>query len=368
MQPRTSLSLLTLAVVSISAAATGHPRVQQTWRLVEELRIGPTGEGPTSFATIRALEVDRAGRIYVLENQPQDIRVFAPDGRFLRHVGRPGAGPGEYQNAASFAWDSLGRLLVVDEQSARNSYFDTSGAFIESRVRPVSGFYGWNWGGAVLADGRTIEMLRIPAGGDTRGAFARVDAQGRLRDTLMLPPGPAVSWQLQRGARHVVMQVPFSPRSFTAIDPRGFVWVGRSDRYRITQLSLRGDTVRTIERRVRTVPVARRDVDSIVESVAARFGPGPDIDRSLVPDSKPYFSAFFADDEGRLWVRVPVAAGARGTMFDVFDREGRYLASPSTPLSLGLNVLVRRGMMYAAGLGEDDVPFVARLRLDATAR
>lgn len=346
------------------AATAAEAQAQGTWRFVEELRIGPSEEGVASFTAIRALEVDRAGRIYVLENQPQDIRVFEADGRFVRHIGRPGAGPGEYQNAAGLAWDSLGRLVVVDEQHARNSFFDTTGRFVESVVRPVSGSYGWNWGGAILRDGRTVELLRLRSADESRNAYAIADARNRLRDTLLVRPidrasAEATTWRMQRGPRTTYMQVPFTARDVVALDPRGYLWLGHTSRYHIVQVSLRGDTVRTIERKVTPLRVTRREIDSAVASVAERVGAGPDIDPSRIPATKPLFNGFFVDDEGRLWVRVTTAEP--GTAFDVFDAGGRYVGVASTPLRLGLNIIVRRGVMYAAAFSDDDVPFVARL-------
>ena len=352
-----ALLVLLLPLVS---ASSGEP----DWQLVEEVRIGPAEEGPASFGTIRGLTVDAAGRIYVLENQPQDIRVFAPNGTFVRHIGRAGAGPGEYQAANGLAWDSLGRLLVVDQQHMRNSFFDTTGRFIESKTRPVSGFYGWNWGGTILSDGRTVEQLLLRDG--NRTGYAIVDAQDQLRDTLLSPAQPADRagvWVLQRGPTRHHSQVPFATRSFQVLDPRGGVWLARSDRYAIVKLGLRGDTVARVSRDVPAVPVTRAERDSVIAEAVRRFGDGPDLDRSLIPATKGFMTALFVDDEGRLWVRLPLAAGQQGSAFDVFGPDGHYLDRATTSLNLGMYVHIRRGMMYASARTEDDEPYVLRLRI-----
>jgi sugar lactone lactonase YvrE len=55
------------------------------WRVSEDLRIGTLeGTGPDLFGQIDALEVDRDGRIWVLEVQAQELRVFGRDGRAHR--------------------------------------------------------------------------------------------------------------------------------------------------------------------------------------------------------------------------------------------------------------------------------------------
>ena len=348
-------------VIPVLSASSG---AEPDWQLVEEVRIGPAEDGPASFGTIRGLTVDAAGRIYVLENQPQDIRVFAPNGAFVRHIGRAGAGPGEYQNANGLAWDSLGRLLVVDQQHARNSFFDTTGRFVESKTRPVSGFYGWNWGGAILRDGRTVEQLMLRESG--RLAYAVVDAQDRLRDTLMLPAepfDPRSVWVLQRDPVRNHSQVPFATRSFQLLDARGGAWLARSDRYLVVHIGPRGDTLHRLQRDVRPVPVTRQERDSVIGEAVKRFGDGPDLDRSRVPEHKGFMTSLHADDEGRLWVRVPLPADQSGAAFDVFDRDGRFLDRAATPLALGMYVLIQRGMMYASARTADDEPYVVRLRI-----
>lgn len=351
--------MLVAAALLGAALTAAAPRA---WRLVEEVRIGPADDGPSSFGSMVALTVDAAGRIYVLETRPQDIRVFGADGRFIRRIGRPGAGPGEYQNANGLAWDSLGRLLVVDQQYARNTWFDTTGRYVTSQTRPVSGFYGWTWGGTVLNDGRVVEPLSIREGNDSRSALAWVDAQGRLRDTLRFPSSnPGHVWVLARNGGRLHMQVPFTPGGLTHIDRRGFLWVARTDRYRIMQLSLRGDTVRVVERAATPLPVTRREVDSIMNVLEARHGAGPDLDRSKIPATKPLIRSLITDDEGRLWVRLVQEGG--GTAFDVFDANGRYVDRASTPLRLGMHQVIRRGMLYTDARDEDDLPFLVRLRI-----
>src|SRR5687767_7983825 len=92
------------------------------WRLTEELRIGRMeGEGPDLFGQPWAVEQDELGRIYVLDQQSKDVRVFAADGKHLRTIGRPGGGPGEFSNPFGLAWDSAGNLWVVDIGHARYS-------------------------------------------------------------------------------------------------------------------------------------------------------------------------------------------------------------------------------------------------------
>ncbi|HLL45922.1 MAG TPA: 6-bladed beta-propeller, partial [Longimicrobiaceae bacterium] len=108
--------------VRVHSPATGTWKPGEEWKLVEELRIGSAeAEGPELFGDVAALEVDRAGRIYVLEPQAKEIRVFDARGAHVRTFGRKGGGPGEFEQPAGLMWDPDGRLWVVDQQNARFS-------------------------------------------------------------------------------------------------------------------------------------------------------------------------------------------------------------------------------------------------------
>ena len=68
---------------------------EEAWRVVEDLRIGEAmSEGPDLFGAIYSFDVDAWGRIFVLDDQAQEVRIFDSGGAFVRTVGRRGEGPG----------------------------------------------------------------------------------------------------------------------------------------------------------------------------------------------------------------------------------------------------------------------------------
>ncbi|MGH7571804.1 MAG: hypothetical protein ACREMK_08190 [Gemmatimonadota bacterium] len=129
-------------------------------------------------------------------------------------------------------------------------------------------------------------------------------------------PVPAV-------AAMALIDIPFAPTYIWRFDPVGFLWYGRTDEYRILQVSLEGDTVAVHERAYRPRPVTLEEKVDLIARSALR-------DTSWIPSTKPIFAAFYPDDSGRLWVRLTGddsrPMGERTTFFDVFDDEG-YLAS-----------------------------------------
>ena len=70
-----------------------------SWRALKvDLSLGQaSGVGPELFGDVRDIEVDSLGRIYVLDSQAGEIRVFEANGTHLRTIARRGEGPGELQ-------------------------------------------------------------------------------------------------------------------------------------------------------------------------------------------------------------------------------------------------------------------------------
>ena len=98
----------------------------EEWTINEELRIGHVDGAPElQFGEIVSLDVDRAGRIYVLDQQAQEVRVFSPAGEYLRSVGQPGEGPGELSAFAQAVFVAVDDTLrVVDPRQGRVTTFD----------------------------------------------------------------------------------------------------------------------------------------------------------------------------------------------------------------------------------------------------
>lgn len=108
------------------------------WQVVEEIRIGTLeGEGPDTFGDVASFEVDNLGRIWVLDMQASELRVFDRDGEYVRTVGRAGSGPGEFRQPVHVDMSPDGRIWVSAPPNARISIFDTAGSFVESMRVPV---------------------------------------------------------------------------------------------------------------------------------------------------------------------------------------------------------------------------------------
>jgi len=365
-------------VVVVRNTGPGLWSADSAWRLEEELRIGAADEtGPGALANPVVLEADRAGRIYVIELRPNEVRLYARDGRFLRTLMRTGSGPGEVRGASGLAWDQAGRLWVVDQGSRRFTVLGTSGARLAERRMTGLAYMLVPWQGAITPTGDMVEIalvadraayLRLAgARGENREAelwaAVRRDSSLRQRDTLRLPVFVGPVFRLHRRIDAAYLPVPFASDILRFVDPRGYVWWSLSERYRIVQQTMRGDTVRIVERDVRPAPVTAAEKDSVVRSLGRFVRTGGVVNRSLLPDVKPPIGDLWVDDRGYLWTRRYQVRGApAGTLFDVFDPEGRYLGEVRAPLALQF-VVIRGTALYAIATGEDDEPVIVRYRI-----
>ncbi|HRV06619.1 MAG TPA: 6-bladed beta-propeller, partial [Candidatus Saccharicenans sp.] len=106
--------------------------VPSTLSLKEELVLGKTGNEEAMLLNPRAVEADQTGNIYVLDDKAVQIKVYDPQGNFIRAIGRRGQGPGEFQSPRSFCLTPQLSLAVCDSLSRQVVIFGLDGQFIRA--------------------------------------------------------------------------------------------------------------------------------------------------------------------------------------------------------------------------------------------
>ena len=342
---------------------------EQAWRVVEDLRIGEAmSEGPDLFGSIYSFDVDAWGRIFVLDEQAQEVRIFDAGGDFVRTVGRKGEGPGEFTQAGSVDLSRNGEIWVMGLGQGRVSIFDTAGTFLRQE-RTDGGFVVRPYPGGFDPMGRYNVL--IPTGG--MRLMARFDQSYNLIDTIALPEdlveGEYFEYVSEEGSSTMRAGVPFQEYMTWRFSPTGTVWTLLTGRYRLTEMTIDGRVLRTITKDHEAIPVTDEEREQAVERLEWFTSQGGRIDRSKFPGSKPSTVSFFIDDERNLWVERRVAAADeddQGRLFDIFDGEGRYLGMVRLPFELHYSIpapIVREGMLYGATYDEIGVLYVVRGRV-----
>ena len=335
-----------------------------TARLVEEASIGvDVGEEPYMLGSIVAITASN-DRIYLLDEKPPKVRVYDLDGAHVLDIGREGQGPGELNRAYSIGIRADGKLLVHAGGNARINVFSPDGELLHDW--PLQGGPFWSSTQMVMMTDGTVYTW-LPAGDrDERGirglGMVPLSMDGELGDPILLPEGePTLTLGRISGTSSSVgfsinrdLIVPFSPRTRSGLSPVGAIVSGSGDRYRFEARKFDG-SVLVVERIAEPVPVDAEEASwyrRYITAQALDLDPswswsGPDI-----PVTKPYFSAFYADHDGRIWVRRP-GPGRRlpdcdedpypaipgriarcwedSELVDVFGPDGRYLGDIEFP-------------------------------------
>ncbi len=343
---------------------------EEAWQVVEDLRIGEAmSEGPDLFSAVYSFDVDAWGRIFVLDNQAQEVRIFDSAGNFVRTIGGKGEGPGEFVSAGSVDLSGNGEIWVMGMSLGRVSVFDTTGTYLRGERT--------NTGGRI--------MLPYPGGFDPIGRYnvvlppsvmvgmARFDQSYNLIDTISLPENPVEAEYFdlvsEDGFTLMSAAVPFQGFMAWRWSPTGTVWTLLTGRYELTEMTTSGEVLRRVTRDYEPIPVTDEDREQAIENLEWLTSQGGQIDHSKFPKSRPSTASFFVDDGGNLWVEQQVTASDAdnaGRLFDLFDAEGRYLGMLRLPFSLAWSrpePVVREGVLYGVTSDEVGVPYVVRARI-----
>jgi len=343
------------------------------WKLVSELQLGELDEPDVAiFSVISGLAGDNEGRIYVLDRQANELRIFSRTGKHIRTVGRTGGGPGEYANANGLLWLSPDSLLVVDQRGERYTVVTSEGDYVRSVPRQLHS-YGWVFYGGVVGE-LIYEHASVGKRPERRPALLGTPLRGErsvvtVRDTvfLPLPTGPTFEpFRIRTDDASMIMGVPFTPSAVYHLDATGRLWFGHGSEFRIFSTSFGGDTLMELivdgeAGRVTAAELAEWEQGKSIEQFR-EMGGQLDLDR--IPESKPFFDALFLDPDGHLWVSVP--ARPNETTFAVLDSGGRYLGrltAPGVRPDRFVTPVVRNGRLYVAGRDDLDVPKIYVYRI-----
>lgn len=330
-------------------------------QLQENLRISEDED--FYFGRIADLAAADDGRIYVADVEARHVKVLSPDGVLQDTVGTRGDGPGEFRHPLKLALARGDSLYVLDGADGRVHVFTPELAFERVFL-------------ARTDQGRPIKMM-IPNGTGSNpdrafffvyspGARAVVqeDAQmvvrsvspgGTINGTLFTtPPYRMISKDLGNGGR-VFLNVPFTPYPNYALGPTGRVHYAYGDSLKVTAYGPTGQPERTVRVPFEsTPPVTDGEIVDVLEDRTR----GREQVRSQIPDSKPAFTQFLVDDEGRYWFGRPTA-NPDSMAWWVAAPEMKRVLTEMLPSEVRI-LTVQNGQAYGLTTTEMGAPAVAR--------
>ena len=337
-------------------------------------------DGPLefTFGDVVAAGTLSDGRIFVGDSQAHTIRIFSAEGDYLGSMGREGEGPGELQWFLTVSPYRADSLWVYDYAQSTVSIFGPDLTFVRRFRNPVP--VGNYWVVSSFSDGRFL--LYSPGSGDLDGggpgifpdssAIVVSAPDGSAADTI----GAFQTTMRNLGPDGRPLPV-FLQASGAALSSGTRVVVHEGIAFQYSELDSDG-TVRRIVRKDHSVtPVTADVIAAFGEHYVEWVGSGAEanmarIRRSLeeghYPERLPATGYEVLDDAlGNTWVSAYHFPGRPAESWEVFDPDGVWLGTVTTPPSLEVKEI---GLDRLIGVATDDfdVPYVQVHRLDRRAR
>lgn len=369
-------------VVVVSNPEEGLWAEGKAWILEEDLRIGTFGGDLNyQFGQVGTIALSSRDEIFVSDLQSQEVRVFSPEGRYLRTLGGPGSGPGELGRGASEVLITSGdTVLVVDRQNRRINRYGPDGATLESaplfpeRERPLR--FKQNGPGRLGAQLRPLRSPTQPVV-DARDAIVGVESSGVFGDTLLRVPTGGLFQGA--GIRY------FTSEPMWDLTDSLTVIYGVNSEYRIGFYDSAASLRRVVTKPFAPALITERDIRAIfffLDQAWLDAGVPPsrlEQNRQAVSFAEffPTYFTFAQGPEGSLWVQGVRPPGELSdeelvrynfqedfgaTEWDVFDREGKYLGVVEMPHRFQPRAFYD-DKIYGVWRDDLDVQYVLRLRI-----
>lgn len=319
----------------------------QEVKLTEELCIGhDVPEGEYVFAALRALQVDDAGDIIILDWKDNLIKVFNPDGHLIHSFGKHGQGPGEIQSPSRLYLKDGKLIALMDSGNNRYSLYTKNGDCLKEidmgkyrvfRTIPDSRDY-------VYGD-------RLEFSGDPIPSAQLLRISPDFNDAEII-----VEYQIV--SRFGIFGAVFDRLAYAVASDDRFLW-GRSTKYVIHILNPDGEEIRRIQKNYAAVPISDEEKKVLGERYTL------DGDIKSLPNQYPPFFYFICDDLGRIYVRTYERNEKGWLGYDIFDEEGRFFSRLFLPEEETLMV-VKKDKAYCMITESPDegIPLVKRYTMD----
>jgi hypothetical protein len=184
--------MLRSIAVTLCCVAPLGAQALPVWRVDTKPFMASAGADATEAAellNVRGAIRLASGHVVVANGRPTSLKVFGPNGDYLRTIGRPGGGPGEFRHSVDvYRWPG-DTIHAVSSSGARHTLFRLDGTMVRE-WSSESIVYG-----SVVVHRRAI--LHMPDGGVSVCMRTAVDGlpapqAGTIREVR--EAGPGVYW------------------------------------------------------------------------------------------------------------------------------------------------------------------------------
>ena len=315
-------------VVANPAQPTGG---SHSYELEELWRIGGDSDAEGEFfGVIGDLALDAQANVYLLDRQLAEIKVFDPEGSYLRTIGREGEGPGEFRRPSAVLILPNGNVGVVQPRPGAIVLLTPLGDPVGNY--PMAGDQeGFRMVNAARCRGDNL-IMQATAMQRTDTSFDRTTRLVRLDDR-----GEEVAKFSERESNtSLANMVIYEDGGFNepwTVGPEGRVAISFDREYRIHVFEPSGEEAFVIERAWEPLMRSESQIEEARDRLSrnVRFrGRGRRLDPKYeVADRERAVRWMEYDDHGNLWVVNGRQAKASGqgslASFDVFDPQGSFI-------------------------------------------
>ena len=368
----------------VSNTGRGTWGADAAWTVETDMVIGTAdGEPEYQFGQISGMDVDSRGRIYVMDQQAREVRIFGPDGQFVDRIGKAGSGPGEFSQAAGPLFVGPDDVVAVpDAGLQRVNRFSAAGDPIGSYPLPMTDGIPVRW--VEASDQSLVQqamIMQFPGQEEVepKNLILRRAPSGEVADTLMtLPIGGTV-----RFAGNQPSITLFESEPVWALGQHDRLYFGNNSEYRIEVFETDGQLERVIQRPFERRPVTEGDQNrlrSIIQELWERQGVPPQAMTQMsqvlrFADFYPAYANMMGGPDGTLWVQgiqTPETVEEQGGSFniqdigsadwEVYDDQGRLLGVVRMPPRF-TPFFFHEDRIYGLLMDDLDVQYAARLTL-----
>ena len=312
----------------------------------EELSIGEVeGDENYMFGSNIGFNTDDEGNFYVADYDNTRILKYDPEGKYLLSFGREGQGPGEFQNLTVPRFDKDNNLYIADTTNRRISFFDRDGNYLRQitvKERYIDPFV--NSKGFIVTNKWEMNQQgnvqkRIFCYGLFNDKFELLAELFKDEYEFQMPTGTDESSLVNYLAKGWSQEV-FRPRVRMLLADDDFIYLGWPEKFEINVYSPEGRLVKKIARDYDPLPVGEKDKEEYFKRLGEGLSSSPQFNEDMIekvfqkmkfPKFKPAYQSFSLMDNGWLAVIVESVEGEY-TLFDIFDRDGKYIAHFKTPV------------------------------------
>jgi hypothetical protein len=330
-------------------------------------------------------KVDNKGRVFIPDDN-KHIDVFAPDGRYLTHLGRKGKGPGEfifigYMRMGPkylYVWESqLERINVYSLDSLSFSHEIKLDHQYWSHIKKLQNmmfagliFAGMN--GKLLIRFVPInpDLLRKP---ELRKKYEKRDRYHYYWMSLegKIIPHEVLQQQAQKWVYDTCnnckysgpagFHLPFSPKPLIAVSHDGIIFAASSKRFSINVYNAQGAYLSTLHYAYKNTPLKRKSLIKRYNIFRYNIPQLDVVKHRKLPKTWPALHLMLIDDQNRLWVST-IVENQKVYQWWVLNKEGKLLARFIWPRDKPIQD-IKNNYLYATVRNKEGVARIVKYKI-----